>query len=486
MVQAVLNFVKGKWVPSAGGQTAARTNPADNKQTVSEFQLSTKEDVRSAIEAAKGAFEGWRAMPGPERGRLLYRAAEQMERALDDFARTMTLEEGKTLIESTNETKRGIDILRFFAGQASRSGGKTYRSGNPRTFVYSVREPLGVVGLLTPWNFPLAIPCWKIAPALAAGNTVVFKPASLTPLNASKLVSAFERAGVPPGVLNFITGAGAKIGEELVTNDDVAAISFTGSYDVGNGVQRARANARKMARVQLEMGGKNPTIVLPDAKMDASVEVVTKAAFGLTGQACTATSRLIVHESVKEEFLKKLITRVKGIKVGDGLQQGVEMGPAVDESQLEKDLGYISKGTEEGAKVITGGKQPKQQEMADGNFIEPTIFDNVTTDMKIAQEEIFGPVLSVLTAKNFDDAIEMANNTVYGLSAGLCTTNLTSAFEFADRVQAGVVLINRNTVGAETQIPFGGEKRSSSDTFREQGEEAIDFYTRVKTVYAIY
>ncbi|HYB76027.1 MAG TPA: aldehyde dehydrogenase family protein [Nitrososphaerales archaeon] len=486
MVETVLNLIGGKWISSDSGQTFGRNSPADVTKTIGEFQLSNEDDVKRAVEAAGQAFLGWRNTPGPERGKILYRAAELIEKDSEDFARTMTIEEGKTLTESRSETRRGISILRFFAGQASRLNGKTYRSENQRTFIYSVREPLGVIALMTPWNFPTAIPLWKIAPALASGNTVVFKPASLTPLNASKIVQTLHQAGLPPGVLNFITGPGSTIGEALAVNDDIAAISFTGSYEVGHGIQRTRANAKKMARIQLEMGGKNPTVVLPDAKLDSAVEIVTKAAFGLTGQACTATSRVIVHESIKEAFLEKLVTKVKSLKVGDGLQPGVEMGPAVDATQLEKDLEYVRKGREEGARILTGGGRPEQPEMANGHFIEPTVFDNVTTEMRIAQEEIFGPVLSVLTAKNLEDAIEVANNTAFGLSAGLCTTNLTSAHEFADKIQAGIVTINRSTVGAEPQIPFGGEKRSSTDTFREQGEEAIDFYTRIKTVYTVY
>ena len=486
MVETVLNLIGGKWISSDSGQTFGRNSPADVTKTIGEFQLSNEDDVKRAVEAAGQAFLGWRNTPGPERGKILYRAAELIEKDSEDFARTMTIEEGKTLTESRSETRRGISILRFFAGQASRLNGKTYRSENQRTFIYSVREPIGVIALMTPWNFPTAIPLWKIAPALASGNTVVFKPASLTPLNASKIVQTLHQAGLPPGVLNFITGPGSTIGEALAVNDDIAAISFTGSYEVGHGIQRTRANAKKMARIQLEMGGKNPTVILPDAKLDSAVEIVTKAAFGLTGQACTATSRVIVHESIKEAFLEKLVTRVKSLKVGDGLQPGVEMGPAVDATQLEKDLEYVRKGREEGARILTGGGRPEQPEMANGHFIEPTVFDNVTTEMRIAQEEIFGPVLSVLTAKNLEDAIEVANNTAFGLSAGLCTTNLTSAHEFADKIQAGIVTINRSTVGAEPQIPFGGEKRSSTDTFREQGEEAIDFYTRIKTVYTVY
>ena len=345
---------------------------------------------------------------------------------------------------------------------------------------------MGVAVLLTPWNFPIAIPSWKMAPALASGNCVVFKPASLTPLIATKLVQSLERAGIPPGVVNLLTGPGGIVGEELAVNEGVDAVSFTGSYDVGLGLQRARANSKRMARVQLEMGGKNPTIVLPDAKLADAVEVVAKSAFGLTGEACTATSRVIVHESIKERFVDSLVSRAKSFKVGNGLDDGVEMGPAVSKGELEKDLRYVEAGRAEGATLLVGGGRPEREELKQGYFVEPTIFDEVSPDMKIAREEIFGPVLSVFEAKDVDEAVALANRSEYGLRATICTTSLSSAMEFANRVEAGDVKVNRMTTGLEPQIPFGGMKRSSSDTFKEQGEEAVDFYTRLKTVYLGY
>ena len=485
MSQTYMDFIGGKWVSSEGGGTFTVSNPADEAQNLGVFQLSTKEDARKAVESARMSFPGWRSTPAPQRGKILYKAAEIIESKVDEFARTLTLEEGKTLADSLGEVRRTVDLFRFYAGQGSRLDGRTYPSNFPKTFLYSIREPVGVVALMTPWNFPIAIPTWKIAPALVSGNSVVFKPASLTPGIATRLVSALEQAGLPPGVLNLVTGPGSTVGEELTLNKEVDAISFTGSYEVGDGIQRARANSGKMARIQLEMGGKNPTIVLPDAKLEDAVDVVAKSAFGLTGQACTATSRVIVHESVKERFTAMLVSRAKSLRVGNGLDQGIDMGPAVSRLELEKDLRYVEIGTAEGAKLVAGGGRLPDQ-AGTGYFIQPTVFDGVFADMRIAREEIFGPVLSVLEAKNVDEAVELANQSEFGLTACICTSNLGNALEFAERVQAGVVKVNRPTVGLELQVPFGGIKKSSSDSFKEQGEEGIDFYTRIKTVYMGY
>ena len=490
MPQASLNFIGGRWVPSEGGETFRVQNPAAPDQSLGEFQLSTKEDARRAVDSARLSFPAWRDTPPPQRGRVLYRAAELIESRVDELARTLTMEEGKTLAESAGEVRRAIDLFRFYGGQGSRLDGRTYPSNFPRTFLYSVREPLGVVALMTPWNFPIAIPAWKMAPALVSGNSVVFKPASLTPGIATKLVSVLEQAGLPPGVLNLVTGPGATVGEELTLNGEIDAISFTGSYEVGAGIQRARAGTGRMARVQLEMGGKNPTIVLPDARLDEAVDVVARSAFGLTGQACTATSRAIVHEDVRERFARLMVERARSVRVGNGLDQGVEMGPAVSAPELEKDLRYVEIGKGEGAKLLAGGgrKVPSSSSSPStgGHFVEPTVFDGVFPDMRIAREEIFGPVLSILGAKSVDDAVEMANDSEFGLTACVCTSSLASAMEFAGRVRAGVVKINRPTIGLELQVPFGGVKRSSSDTFKEQGEEGIEFYTRLKTVYMGY
>ncbi len=479
------NFISGKWVRSVSGEKFETYNPARKSISLGIFQHSGREDAKDAVASAKGALPKWRNTPGPERGKILFRASEILESQIDELARTLTEEEGKTLGESRGEVQRAIDIFRFAAGQGSRIDGKTYSSGFKRTLLYSVREPVGVVALMTPWNFPIAIPSWKMAPALICGNTIVFKPASLTPLIGMRIVSALENAGLPSGVLNFVTGPGATVGDELATNPDVDAISFTGSYDVGYGIQKARANSKKMARVQLEMGGKNPTIVLPDARLDDAANIVSKSAFGLTGQACTATSRVIVHESVKEKLVEKLASIAKNTVVGDGLEPKTQMGPAVSETQLGTDLNYIEIGKSAGARIVAGGNKSNQTDQ-NGYYIEPTIFDDVSPDMRIAKEEIFGPVLSVITVSSVDQAIDVANNSEFGLTAGLCTSNLTSALEFADKVEAGVIKINKLTTGLELHVPFGGFKKSSSNTFKEQGEETVDFYSRIKTVYIEY
>ncbi len=483
--QEAKNYIGGTWVKGEGSQQYLVSNPAD-ASVVGSYQVSTVEDAKKAVSMARAAFAKWRKTPAPTRGKVLQKAADIIDSRVDEIARALTMEEGKTLAESTGEVKRAADIFRFYAGQGMRINGKTYQSSVENTFLFSTREPLGVVAVMTPWNFPLAIPSWKIAPALISGNSVVFKPASLTPFTATKLVQALADAGVPQGVLNLVIGPGSTVGEELATNSEVDAISFTGSYDVGNGIQRARANSKKMARVQLEMGGKNPTIVLQDAKLDEAALLVSRSGFGLTGQACTATSRVIVVEAVKEQFTRKLVDLAQKTRLGNGLNPDVQMGPAVSKGELDKDLGYVELGKHEGAKVLAGGDRDIGDGLASGNFIRPTVFDDVGSDMRIAREEIFGPVISVMSAKNLDDAITIANDTEFGLTAGICTSDLSSALRFADSVQAGVVKVNRPTTGLEYQVPFGGVKKSSSDTFREQGEEAIDFYTRIKTVYVGY
>ena len=345
-----------------------------------------------------------------------------------------------------------------------------------------MREPVGVVAVITPWNFPLIIPSWKIAPALVAGNSVIFKPASLTPFIALRLIQLIEEAGIPKGVISYITGSGGELGDAIVTNREISAISFTGSCSVGEGIEAA-AKAANRPRIQLEMGGKNPTIVLADANLDEAVAVVSAAAFGVTGQACTATSRAIVEESILDKFIAKLSARAKEIKVGNGLEAETQMGPAVSKAELEKDLDYVRIGLEEGAKLITGGVALNGDGYSYGNFIAPTVFADVTPDMRIAREEIFGPVLSVMSVANFDQAIEVANAVEFGLSASICTKDLGKALQFAAGIQAGLVKVNRTTTGAVAYAPFGGVKRSSSNTFKEMGEEAMDFYTRIKTVY---
>jgi aldehyde dehydrogenase (NAD+) len=359
-------------------------------------------------------------------------------------------------------------------------GGDVLPSNVSGELLYTRREALGVIALITPWNFPLAIPAWKMAPALIYGNTVVFKPASLSPHTALLLVEALVEAGLPNGVVNFITGSGRNVGDELVSSPHINGVSFTGSYSVGSGIYEKAI--KNLTRVQLEMGGKNPMVVLDDADMDLAVRLAVMGGFGLTGQACTATSRVIVQERVADEFAEALTQAARNLVVGNGLESGVQMGPAVSESQLQTDLEYIGIGKSEGAKLLAGGDQAKANG-SKGYFVQPTVFDHVEPKMRIAQEEIFGPVISIMRAHNVDEAVEYANSISFGLSAGVVTTNLKNAFSFANRVDAGVVKVNEPTTGLALQAPFGGFKQSSANTFKEQGQAAIEFYTRTKTIY---
>ncbi len=476
-----LNYIGGEWRPSRDGATFEDRNPANPEEVVGSFPLSTREDVVDALRAAKEAQPGWAATLPAQRGEILLRAGRIIESRLEELARILTREEGKTLREATGEVKRAADIFKFFAGEGRRLAGEVFPSDRAGSFTMTRREPLGVVALITPWNFPVAIPAWKMAPALIAGNAVVFKPASLSPLIGLEIVRALEEAGLPGGVVNLVTGSGGVVGDELVTNEMVDAISFTGSYEVGYDIyQRA---APRMVRVQLEMGGKNPLIVLADADLDLAVQLAVIGGYGVTGQACTATSRVIVEEPIAEEFTRRLKERAESLKVGDGLDPDTGMGPAVSEDQLKTDLEYIEIGKREGARLIAGGGAIEGKK---GYFVQPTLFADVRPDMRIAQEEIFGPVIGIMTARDFDEAMAIANQVQYGLVASICTNDMKRAFQFAERIEAGVVKINQPTTGLELHVPFGGFKHSSSGTFKEQGRIALDFYTRLKTVYVSY
>ncbi|MEM0445262.1 MAG: aldehyde dehydrogenase family protein [Nitrososphaerota archaeon] len=477
-------IIGGEKVFSSDGRSFKDINPANTGDVLAEFPMLAREDVARAITAAREAQAKWASTPVPERGRILVRAAQIMENELEELTRILTREEGKTLTESRTEVSRAVSIFRFYGVMGYRLRGEFTVSAEPNTHLFTMREPLGVISIITPWNFPIAIPSWKMAPALICGNTVVFKPASYTPLIGYKIVEALHAAGLPPGVVNFVTGSGASLGAEMIGSREVDAISFTGSLEVGEEIKRM-AGTRNL-RIQLELGGKNPAVVLDDADLGRAVEMVVRGAFGLTGQACTATSRAIVLDSVADEFTGKLVERVKRIKVGNGLAEGVEMGPVVGEKEMNKILDYIRVGVEEGAKLILGGGRLSGPEHSTGYFVEPTIFTDVTPDMRIAQEEIFGPVLAIMRATSFDEAIELANKIEYGLSASLFTRSLPRAFEFINRVQAGVVKINKPTTGLEPHVPFGGYKKSSYGMIREQGEAALDFYTKIKTVYLGY
>jgi aldehyde dehydrogenase (NAD+) len=476
-VKAFKNLINGQWVDASNGATFENRNPANTAEVIGTFPSATREDTRSAIAAARAAFPQWAGMPAPNRGAILDKASQIIAGRMDELAAALTREEGKTLAEARGEAIRARDLFRYFGGEGWRIKGDLLPGSMNDELIFTRREPLGVIGMITPWNFPLAIPAWKIAPALAYGDTVVFKPASFSPHVALLLVEALTEAGLPPGVLNYVTGSGREVGDEIVNSPDVNGISFTGSYDVGT---RIYAQAIKnLTRVQLEMGGKNPTIVLNDAKLDLAVDIAVKGGFGLTGQACTATSRVIVEEGIADQFAAALAEAARKFKVGNGLESGVQMGPAVSQDQFDTDLKYIKIGAQEGAKLLAGGDVAQQG----GYFVQPTVFDHVAPQMRIAQEEVFGPVIGIIRAKDVDDAIEKANGIGFGLSAGIVTNDMHKALTFAERIEAGVVKINEPTTGLVAYAPFGGFKHSSANTFKEQGQSAIDFYTRLKTVY---
>ena len=479
-MKAFGNLIDGAWV-GATGQTFETRDPAHSGEVLGVFPSATAADAQRAVAAAAEACAAWAATPAPARGAILFRAAELLDERREDLAVTLTREEGKTLPEARGEVARARDILRYFAGEGWRVGGDVLPANAPLAMLYSRREPLGVVAVITPWNFPIAIPAWKIAPALAYGNTVVFKPASATPLTALKLVECLADAGVPAGVINFVTGSGATVGDALAGDPSVRGLTFTGSHATGAGIY-AKATSH-FARVQLEMGGKNPTIVLADADLDLAVRLTVMGGFGLTGQSCTATSRVIVEEGIADRFAAALAEAAAALKVGDGLGDDVQMGPAVSEEQLAVDLEFVEVGKSEGAELLAGGGRAAK---AGGHFVQPTVFDRVDVHSRLAQEEIFGPVIGIVRARDLDDALAKANAVGYGLAAGVVTNDLRRALTFVDRIEAGVVKVNEPTTGLALQAPFGGFKMSSANTFKEQGPAAVDFYTRTKTVYLTY
>ncbi|WP_053362727.1 alpha-ketoglutaric semialdehyde dehydrogenase GucD [Bacillus sp. FJAT-27251] len=474
------NFINNEWVDSETKETIQSINPANKSEVVGYVQNSSKSDLDKAVQAAHQAKKNWRKMGQAARGQLLFKAANILEENLDDIAETMTREMGKTLPEAKGETARGVAILRYYAGEGMRKEGDVIPSSDKDALMFTKRSPLGVVGIITPWNFPVAIPIWKMAPALVYGNTVVLKPASEAAVTAAKVVECFEKAGFPDGVVNFITGSGSVIGQALIEHPLLNAITFTGSETVGEGV--AKAAAAKGIKFQLEMGGKNPVIVARDAELDKAVEAVISGAFRSTGQKCTATSRVIVESEVYEDFKEKLVEATKKITVGDGLAEGIWMGPCASESQFKTVQSYIQKGKEEGATLILGGELLEGEGFDQGFYISPAIFDDVKPDMAIAQEEIFGPVIGLIKAANLEEAIEMANDTKYGLSASIFTSNIGALLEFVDEIDAGLVRVNAESAGVELQAPFGGMKASSTGS-REQGEAAKEFFTAIKTVF---
>ncbi len=475
------NYINGEWLES--GQTFENRNPADTSDLIALFSKGTAQDVTNAADAAAAALPAWSATPAPARGALLHKASDLLDRRFESIAAEMTREEGKTLPEAKGEVRRAINIFRYFAGEGVRMCGAIVPSERDRVHMFAFRKPIGVVGLVTPWNFPSAIPAWKLAPALISGNTVVLKPASAAPLSSWRIVEALHEAGVPRGVVNYVAGSGGELGKALVNAKPIKGVSFTGSCEIGNWLH-AEASKRRL-RIQLEMGGKNPTVVLADADFNAAVENVANAAFFSTGQKCTATSRAIVEDAIYDKFLAALIERTKKLKVGDGMQPGIDIGPLVDQGQLDTVLKYIEIGKKEAGAPKIGGNRLTAGGLDKGFFVEPTIFAGVEESMTIAKEEIFGPVVAVMRAKNFDDAMRIANNIPFGLSSSLQTTNLARVFEYIHRAETGLLTVNLPSAGIEYQLPFGGTKDSSFGP-KEQGPAAIEFYSDYKTVYVKY
>ena len=473
------NLIGGQGLPAATGKTFENANPADRREVLGHFPASGEADVRRAIAAAQAAAPLWRGTSQLARGAVLLKAAALLEARAEAVARDLTLEEGKTIGEARGETMRGVAILRYFAGQASEPLGETYPAANPATFLYTTRVPLGVVGLITPWNFPIAIPVWKSAPALAFGNAVVIKPSELAPRTAQHLAECLQEAGMPTGVFNLVHGVGAEVGAALVADERVTGISFTGSNRVGR--QIGEVVQGRGGRVALEMGGKNPMVVLEDADLDQAADLTIAGAFRSTGQKCTATSRAIVARPVLEAFTERVLDRARALKIGPGIEPETWMGPLISETQHARVLDYIEIGRREGAELLLGGGVPAGERYAHGHYVEPTVFA-IRPGMRLALEEIFGPVLGIVAAEGREEAIGMANDVPFGLSASICTRDIRAAMEFAARSDAGMVHINGETAGAEPQVPFGGMKASGS-YLREQGKAAREFYTQLKTVY---
>src|SRR5918995_924831 len=475
------SYINGKWHQPASGKISKNINPADTSDVIAEYPLATAADVRVAIDAATKAFPAWKKTPGPERGRVLWRAANIARQRVDEIARTLTREEGKILKEAKGEVLKGISLLEYYAGEGFRMHGKTLPSESRDTFTYTIRQPLGCVGLIAPWNFPWAIPVWKSAPAIVSGNCVVFKPAELTPATSILLADIYEQAGLPPGVFNMLVGSGSDVGEAMVHAPELRAISFTGSNKIGNALYVKAA--QRGAKVTCEMGGKNAVIVMPDADLDKAATAIHGGAFGSTGQRCTATSRVIAHPDIKSKLVDRLVAMAEKIKLGPGLDQASDMGPSVDEKQWKTNIDYIKIGQDEGARLILGGKKPEH--LGKGYFLEPTIFDNVDPKMRIFKEEIFGPVLSMSTAKNLEEALAFANGVEYGLTTSIFTENIDTIMNFVEEVETGMVHVNEPTIGGEAQLPFGGTK-STGVGEREMAEEGLNFFTELKTVFINY
>jgi len=482
MAYRIQNYIDGRWQDALSGRTTGDANPA-NGELIAEVPASGVEDVDCAVESARKAFESWRLVPAPKRAEIIFRAGAILERRKEELARAMTREMGKVLEETRGDVQEGIDMAYYMAGEGRRSFGYTTTSELPNKFAMAVRDPIGVGGIITPWNFPMAIPTWKTFPALVCGNTLVFKPASDTPLLAMELVRVLEEAGLPGGVLNLVFGSGAEAGERLLRHPDVAFISFTGSGDTGRHV--ASVGGESLKRISLELGGKNAIIVMDDADLDLAVNGIVWAAYGTSGQRCTAASRVIAHEKIHDRLVSMLEARAKALRLGDGLLETTDVGPVINESALRKIASYVEIGKKEGAALVAGGAVATGGDLAKGHFYQPTLFADVTPEMRIAREEIFGPVLSVLKASGLEDAIAKANAVEYGLSSSIFTRDVNATFKAIRDLKTGIVYINQGTTGAEIHLPFGGQK-GTGNGHREAGTAALDFFTEWKAVYIDY
>lgn len=470
-------YIDGKWTSSVSGETFPTDNPADPKQILGIFQKGNEQDTEAAVESAENVFDKWSGLPPPKRGLILLRVAQMLRDSKEELARVMTMEMGKVLSEARGDVQEAIDVTEYMAGEGRRLLGHTTTSELKKKFAMTVRLPVGVCGLITPWNFPIAIPAWKIATALICGNTVVFKPSSDTPLCAAKLVEIFEKAGLPAGVLNMLTGSGDTVGMTLIRHPNVRAVSFTGHRDTGATILREAG----LKRVGLEMGGKNGIIVMNDADLPLALDGVIWGGFGTSGQRCTAASRVIVHEEILEKFKHMLVERVRKLKLGNGLDPNTDVGPLINRAAQEKSARYVEIGKEEGAKLAVGGKIPSMK----GCFFEPTLFTECSIDMQIAQDEIFGPVVSLISVRDLDGAVDVINSVEYGLSSAIYTHDVNHALEAIMRIEAGLTYVNASTIGSEVHLPFGGVKHSGVGA-REGGIEGIDEFTETKTVYIDY
>lgn len=481
-MKKILNFINGEWSESSTGKFVPVVNPA-NGQVLAEVTQSSKEDVDRAVQAAKSAQKSWRLVPAPERAEILYKVAFLLKERKEAIAQVLTSEMGKVIDEARGEVQEAIDMSFYMAGEGRRLFGDTVPSELRNKFAMSVRVPIGVAGLITPWNFPIAIASWKSLPALVTGNAVVWKPATETPMVAEEFVRIYEEAGLPKGLINLVNGSGSQVGNAMVEHPDIDLISFTGSNEVGKTINGRAGELLK--RTSLEMGGKNAVTVLEDANLDLAVEGILWGAFGTAGQRCTATSRVIVHKDVKEALENKLVDRIGELKMGNGLDESVKVGPVINRSSLEKIDEYVKIGQEEGAKLLTGGKIVTENGLESGNFYAPTIFTDVAPEMRIAKEEIFGPVVSIISVSSLEEAVEVNNSVEFGLSSAIYTADVNRVFQAMRDLDTGIVYINAGTTGAEIHLPFGGTK-GTGNGHRDSGVAALDVYTEWKSIYVDY